>query len=512
MLPSELLIAKVRGWRIRPEYAPIRDEYLEIAGTLINVYREHVGKKRWELEDALRQYEEIGFDYRFIRGLSAILRRYSVFEPGGPEDSMVIRRAVFEEAAKVWPAIGVRRAEVMGEVARMFRQPVEKIEEQMWGDLEDEQVLRRFSPPSSADLLMDYNFSLTQTLLLRSTGMHVSVSGGWKNLLWGVKRLCLIYHAEPLARGVRVYVDGPLSIFKLTEKYGNSLAKLLETIVECEDWYVRASIVRGARRRVYTFELGSREAKGLLKPARAEPARPVFDSSVEERFFSEFSALGSGWRIVREPAPLIAGRHLLIPDFMFEKASERVYLEIVGFWTPEYLERKVEKLKSITGVNLILAVNEELACSKLLEVKARVVRYKREVPLKPILDYLREVEERGLRRQVEELKRVFRAPTGDVVRVSEISSAYGVSEEAVKVALGEMGVAGYRLVGNLLLSDRFLAELDAKLSPLVGKPLPEALSVLEGSGEPLALLEALGYSVEWRGIDLGRAVLSKRRR
>jgi len=36
-----------------------------------------------------------------------------------------------------------------------------------------------------------------------------------------------------------------------------------------------------------------------------------------------------------------------IPDFCFGKDGMKVYLEVVDFWTPEYLERKVSKLNSI---------------------------------------------------------------------------------------------------------------------------------------------------------------------
>ena len=45
---------------------------------------------------------------------------------------------------------------------------------------------------------------------------------------------------------------------------------------------------------------------------------------------------------------------MLIPDFGFEKEGLKVYLEVVGFWTPDYLERKIRKLSSIAGVDMII--------------------------------------------------------------------------------------------------------------------------------------------------------------
>jgi len=35
----------------------------------------------------------------------------------------------------------------------------------------------------------------------------------------------------------------------------------------------------------------------------------------------------------REPEPFVAGSHIMIPDFSFEKEGMKAYLEVVGFWT-----------------------------------------------------------------------------------------------------------------------------------------------------------------------------------
>jgi predicted nuclease of restriction endonuclease-like RecB superfamily len=131
----------------------------------------------------------------------------------------------------------------------------------------------------------------------------------------------------------------------------------------------------------------------------------LYDSTTEEKFARSFISYGTGWTLRREPEPLIAGTHVLIPDFRFEKDGMKVYLEVVGFWTPEYLARKINKLNSIAGVDMIVAADESLACSKLdrLKGKALVIYYKREVPMKPIVDHLREREGSVVSKQVEKL-------------------------------------------------------------------------------------------------------------
>ena len=38
-------------------------------------------------------------------------------------------------------------------------------------------------------------------------------------------------------------------------------------------------------------------------------------------------------------------------------------LEIVGFWTPEYLESKLAKIRQVEADNFVLAVSERLDCA-----------------------------------------------------------------------------------------------------------------------------------------------------
>ncbi len=71
-----------------------------------------------------------------------------------------------------------------------------------------------------------------------------------------------------------------------------------------------------------------------------------FDSKIEERFARDFGRAAQGWSIVREPEPVQAGRHLVFPDFAVFRRTEphrRWFVEIAGFWTPEYLADCVRK-------------------------------------------------------------------------------------------------------------------------------------------------------------------------
>ncbi|MGH9854439.1 MAG: DUF790 family protein, partial [Blastocatellia bacterium] len=76
---------------------------------------------------------------------------------------------------------------------------------------------------------------------------------------------------------------------------------------------------------------------------------------------------GAGeWSLARADAVIpVEHNQVMIPDFTLRDRSGReVYLEIVGFWTPEYLSRKIAKVTAARLNNLILAVSKRLALSE----------------------------------------------------------------------------------------------------------------------------------------------------
>ncbi|HEX8036343.1 MAG TPA: DUF790 family protein, partial [Ktedonobacterales bacterium] len=89
-----------------------------------------------------------------------------------------------------------------------------------------------------------------------------------------------------------------------------------------------------------------------------------FDSSLERMLHDEFSALervgeAHGWHLEREPEPLIVGGVIVVPDFAVTRGFKRVYLEIAGYWRPDYRERKVRKLNALRdSVSQVVAAPE----------------------------------------------------------------------------------------------------------------------------------------------------------
>jgi uncharacterized protein len=531
MLPSNLLRAKISRGRIRPLYVDIDPNTLSLAESITGIYRDGVGKRKEELLERLKEVENEGHDFKLVRGLSTLLERRSIFEAENALNPVEARKAVFKEASKVRASSSEERNRVLKDVAMKLGILPDALEKTLFSDLDDELILRDFKPLPSAEMFLKYyNLSVTQTLLFKSLRVEFTASGNWKNIFRDVKWLGLIYSVERdednggVNRQFKVSLDGPLSLFKMTERYGTSIAKLLPQITASDSWTIKAEILaRSKGGKIYNFETDSKELKELIANVGRgdaigddrQPQAGLYDSTTEEKFAKSFLSYGTGWTLRREPEPLIAGTHVLIPDFRFEKDGMKVYLEVVGFWTPEYLARKINKLNSIAGVDMIIAADESLACSKLdrLKGKALVIYYKREVPMKPIIEHLREREGSIVSKQVEKLKGVggmMIALNGDVISIEEIAAQKSVAVASARIALQDFKQEGYARVGDRFISRAKLDEIDEKLRGI--ERLTDALEIIEASGvkeEGGKVLETLGYTSIWESMEMDKVRISK---
>ena len=91
------------------------------------------------------------------------------------------------------------------------------------------------------------------------------------------------------------------------------------------------------------------------EPARMAESAAIYDSSIEQAFAEAFASLErgqgtDGWQLEREPEPLLLSaravdafaRGIFIPDFALVRGKRRIYVEILGFWTHAYRERKIQ--------------------------------------------------------------------------------------------------------------------------------------------------------------------------
>jgi predicted nuclease of restriction endonuclease-like RecB superfamily len=163
-------------------------------------------------------------------------------------------------------------------------------------------------------------------------------------------------------RDYHITLFGPISPFvKSTIRYGLQFAKFMPALLLCQNWQMEADIQLPG--------IPSREPHRYVLDHHTElrshfKASGPFDSQLEADFAAEFAEKYGGpvrvWQLAREDELILVGDTVMIPDFSFthRKDGRRALLEIVGFWQPDYLRRKLEKVRQAKRRDLILLVYE----------------------------------------------------------------------------------------------------------------------------------------------------------
>ncbi len=412
------------------------------------------------------------------------------------------RKKVFEEC-KGAVADKKERKEVIDGAAKRLSIETDAFENALWADMEENLIIKEFKTITPENLLRQYNLSLTQTLLFKATGMEIQIEEKFQEVFWKIKKLGLMYSIQD----GRIYLDGAVSLFKLTERYGTALAKLLPTIMKCNTWSLKASILKKTMqgKKIFDFTLDNTKQIFSIEPD-SDSNCETFDSAIEK----EFSLLSfNGWSVKREPAVLKAGQYAFIPDFSLERNGNRIYVEIIGFWTPEYLKNKIQKINQLKEqANMILLVDKKLACSGSEFKTDNLIFYDRKIPYLEILKILRKYEERQLIEEVERLTNIEIALEGSVINLDEIARKHSVSLDALKTDIKQNNKNGYLLIGDQLIDNQTLKTVQSKLNGV--KKHSEALDIFKKFGiKSQQILDILGYKVKWKGLDPENAEILK---
>ena len=258
------------------------------------------------------------------------------------------------------------------------------LHDSLFGDLPGERLVAAPAQPLSAvELALRSNLALVQALLCRATTLRIELEGNTRTLIRQAKwrgLICTVAERSGTA-GASLEVSGPFALFRNTRLYGRALGELVPLLAWCPRFRLRADCVFAGRRLSLQLATGD-----PIFPAGA-PRR--YDSRLEERFAREFRRLAPAWDVIREPEPISAGGTLIFPDFALQdraNPARRWLLEIVGFWTADYVARKLTLYRSAHLANLILCIDEDRNCAdEDLPPEALVIKFRRRVDAAAVL-------------------------------------------------------------------------------------------------------------------------------
>ena len=418
MLTADLARSKTTAESVTPLFIdPDEKRYRDTARELIRLFDKHLSEPKGDLEDAIDQLTVADTDYKIIQGLAKLLDDECDFERVAAAEPREIRRRLFERANDAYPIVrqptlavneDTRKLDVYSTVADELDISLAECYDGMYADLEANKRLVRFGDrvaetvdgaeateeggetstttiltdssdeaykqeSSTVDWLLNrYNLALAQAVLYDATELRIRVWDHFGTVFSYVKLFGLMHRIYPInatgervastdhAEGYEAMLDGPASLFRQSRKYGIRMANFLPALPHCEHWELEGEILVGeAADETRTLTLD--HTAGLESHYSAGRR---FDSDLERTLATKWERANTDWELIREDDVFDLGAEVMIPDFAIEHPDgRRAILEIVGFWTPEYLEEKLAKIRQADADNLLLAVSERLDCA-----------------------------------------------------------------------------------------------------------------------------------------------------
>ena len=613
MLPIELLRVRISSKlnQIRPIFYDSQEKnQLLLVVKLVKMFEQMgtEGVSKAKLDENILEMEAKYTDYKLVRGICHLLEQRCVyalpgrtFPHGGNNNAMNainLRRKIFEESSRNgYPATEDERKQILQKFATESDLTTDGLETAMWADLDKNKYLKNFESLSPLQLISWYNISILQSLLLNCIKLEFSVYGGfsWKKILRKIKQLGLMYFLfqennlesesnkqtrnQEMAfnskkdKRVVCTLEGPLSIVRLTDKYGTAMAKLIPFIIFTDIWSIDAIVLRksiSGVRKTYRFQISNKDKDlPLFDASKVQPqsesnmdsgliyknATDNFDSVVEKKFMDKFLKFSIEWNLIREPDPLILSNgKAFIPDFVFEKYGIKVYLEIVGFWTSEYLKRKLEKIKDLlntksgtsVGADLLIVANidnyisengDKIMIDSIFSKyigRNNLIFYKKDqIPFGPIIKYLKNIDTRIIddisinfnNSIVKELESIIEDKQNKIIFLKQVSDKQNIPVESVLKTIRNLQsnndasttaiknrLKRFLLLDNYLISNDKIDELLPVLTKL--KKLSDAVRFLGQNNIPeeciTSLIPKIGFEIVWNGIDFNDALIKRK--
>ena len=407
MLRGEHVIARLARGRLVPHrLSPDDGRVVEVARELCDLYTAHLHGPRAELEGRLSGLEEeLGprldarRGFRIVRALAKLLEELATWEAPTEADPYTVRTRVFELAAALPepPAAepGLLEAPTRDDVLLRVASEtgLEDVAGLMYADRQGAQLLAAFEEPSPEVLIERYNVAQIQGVLYAAREIVVDLDRGAdaRLVFHYVKKMGLIYRLEPTPRGYRLHLDGPLSIFGGTRKYGLRLAKFLPGLLLTSPWRLSATVEWKGRDAL--LELDSEKAD--LKSHYLGPKDAHEGDDVREAFVRAWERAKdtAGWRLETGSGvlPIPELKTALVPDFTLKSAAgETAHLEVLGFWSERNLIERAALLREAKGRGhrVLVAASGKLGASPeaLSEaVEGGVIPFKERLAVKDVL-------------------------------------------------------------------------------------------------------------------------------
>jgi uncharacterized protein len=381
LLPESAIPFRIADGHVLPGFLDARD--LPWLRVLMEETDRFCGMPVRALLDRLRAPLPCAAPTFKLRAAKAIVLRLWKGELRAAVPPDEVRAAVFASAGS-----GTSRQAALEAAARNLQVDATTLERLLFADLPGEKLVSapaRVPPPD--ELALRINSFIACSLIFHARRVRIKAEGTIRPLVRQAKLrglLCTVYQSRSDPRDTVLDLSGPFTVFRHTLLYGRALGELLQFLPHVAHYRLRADCVLRGQAAALDLESGD-----PIFPC--EPPRR-FDSKLEARFARDFAQAAPDWDLVREPEPIAAGGTIIFPDFRIRHrlCPDRSFLvEIAGFWSPDYLRRKLALLRETGLDDLILCIDEARACSdEELPPAARIVRFRKRIDPRAVLEVM----------------------------------------------------------------------------------------------------------------------------
>jgi len=368
---------------------------------MLTIYGNGINKQRRQLHKQVEKLfiDEADCPVSRIAAFCKLLDDKSAYQTDPDGNATKLRLKVFSMAAKYHPLVNEKdrlfehdENDTKQGIANELEMSWDEIDQSLYSDVMEFQQLNEFEGyDSAAAFLSRYNVAQLQASLYKAETLKIWASDDFKTILRYAKLARLLHDIKRTGPSkYEITLSGPVSVLHETRRYGVNFARFLPALLACKNWKMSATIKTPWKT---TAKLNLSDKDGFSSHL---PEPDEFDSSVEEAFAKKFGTERDGWQLIREGEILHKNQTTFVPDFVFRhKDGNEVLMEIIGFWTPEYLAHRRETLRKFHKHNILLAIPESS-----LKVDAdsakNVVPYKKAILLKSVMEFLNKLQDQKL--------------------------------------------------------------------------------------------------------------------
>ena len=381
MLTKDLLCFMTKSGKIQPKFIDTTaPKFLKIALELTELFSRSVGENRGTLENRSKQILE-GFTVGVLvgRGLEKLLIDRTEFDTEHKNELLELREKVFRNSSAL-----IRNHEHSGAydsyssekdslesyrkaLAESIGITAKNLSHQLYSDLPPFQKVMKFRKITGEALLHRYNCAQVQGLLLRSEKIKLklpeSSTASLRQLIKYVrfnKLLAKISFDHKKSKSIDMQIDGPLSMFLQTQKYGLNLANFFPAVLHQQEWEMDAT-VRIHKNRTYILQLD--QSCGIRSHLRQFLAYvPEEIQKLSQQIAEKLPewALSSSNDFVH-----LSGENLCFPDYLLKHISgKKVPLELFHNWHSAPLLCRLYQLDAQKEAPLLIGINRSLLKNK----------------------------------------------------------------------------------------------------------------------------------------------------